>query len=75
MWECDAEKDAIEKAAHDEVTKNQKAERDMCDKQKKELKKNHQNQTDHLNNEIGTLKGQYKNAISTVPNILLENKF
>ena len=47
----------------------------MCDKQKKELKKNHQNQTDHLNNEIGTLKGQYKNAISTVPNILLENKF
>merc|ERR1719376_1139505 len=66
LAKCDAEKDAIEKAARDEVTKNQKTERGTCDKQKKELKKNHQTQTDHLNNEIGTLKGQYKNAISTM---------
>jgi len=66
LAKCDGEKDAIEKAARDEVTKNQKAERGTCDKQKKKLKKNHQTQSDHLNNEIGTLKGQYKNAISTM---------
>jgi len=66
LAKCDAEKDAIEKAARDEVTKNQKSERDTCDKQKKELKGNHQTQVDHLNNEIGTLKGQYKTAINTM---------
>jgi len=63
---CEEQKDAIDRASRDAITKNQREERDTCDKQKKVLKASAKGIQDHLHQEIFQLRTDYKNAIKTM---------
>lgn len=63
---CEEQKDAVDRAARDEITKNQSSERGTCDKQKRALKDAHKGMTEHLHKEIFQLRSDYKKAIETM---------